>query len=642
MTSITIDRRDGLSSATAYKGPCRVATTANITLAGEQTIDGIACVTGDRVLVKDQTDTRFNGVYVVDTGDWSRAKDFSRNDDVVKGTRVAVTDGATNAGGTYEVSASSVNLDTSAMTFIFVERLSVADITNLTAASAFTGPEIFPLVQLSGNRKGTISQVWTYVKGLITGSSLATSGVSTLVGVDGSGGLVQTQTPSLSPEMYRATPSTSDSDAFIAAGAAKRNIEGDPGESYTLTGIELSNSDSIDFRHTLVTAATGSHIATLNDFNATVERAYISNNAASTAAAFRVSTSRFATISDITGQGNVGVVIFRDDDGTGAAKARLQDIRAESITGNGVDVGSSVSEIQATNLHINGKVNYTLGLGKPQAGTVGWRQNTPLVGGLARGGHQIVNANMIALETGWYFTDSELTMLQNCIADSCSEYGIKVDGASTDMIFSDTFVGTTKGVYVGGTSQKIVFNGLYTVFNGNIPSWGAADFYNGAVTFYDVTVADTASVVIDGNQWRGNKRVSVASGATLVVTGGQWFYGRNTANVAAGSTVYLCEAGAFASASDALWRAPFTGQLFLLEPVVGTAPGAGETFTYTVQLNGVDTALTAQIAGAGVFTAKSYGPVSVTKGQSIGIKLVCSAATPAGTRHQVNVQMLGN
>lgn len=191
MTSVTTDRRDGLSSASAFKGPCRVATTANITLAGEQTIDGIACVTGDRVLVKDQTDTRFNGIYIVDTGDWSRAKDFSRNDDVVRGTRVAVTDGATNAGGTYQVSASSVNLDTSAMTFIFVERLSVTDITNLTAASAFTGSEIFPIVQLSGNRKGTISQIWTYVKGLITGSSLATSGVSTLIGVDGSGGLVR-------------------------------------------------------------------------------------------------------------------------------------------------------------------------------------------------------------------------------------------------------------------------------------------------------------------------------------------------------------------------------------------------------------------------------------------------------------------
>src|SRR5688572_16983536 len=39
----------------AVKVPCLVATTANITLSGAQTIDDIAVVAGNRVLVKDQT-----------------------------------------------------------------------------------------------------------------------------------------------------------------------------------------------------------------------------------------------------------------------------------------------------------------------------------------------------------------------------------------------------------------------------------------------------------------------------------------------------------------------------------------------------------------------------------------------------------
>ncbi|RWL14896.1 MAG: hypothetical protein EOR57_31615 [Mesorhizobium sp.] len=93
MTSIAIDLADGLSSATAYKGPCKVATTANITLSGEQTIDGEAIVTGDRVLVRAQTSSVNNGIYVADTGPWRRAKDFAGNRDVRKGTRVWVTDG---------------------------------------------------------------------------------------------------------------------------------------------------------------------------------------------------------------------------------------------------------------------------------------------------------------------------------------------------------------------------------------------------------------------------------------------------------------------------------------------------------------------------------------------------------------------
>ncbi len=49
------DRNAGLVAAAAIKNPCRVATTANITLSGEQTIDGVAVVAADRVLVKSQT-----------------------------------------------------------------------------------------------------------------------------------------------------------------------------------------------------------------------------------------------------------------------------------------------------------------------------------------------------------------------------------------------------------------------------------------------------------------------------------------------------------------------------------------------------------------------------------------------------------
>ncbi|MBZ9873069.1 hypothetical protein LB542_19670 [Mesorhizobium sp. BR1-1-9] len=97
MTSIQIDRTDGLSSSTAIKGPVRVATTANITLSGEQTIDGIAVVTDDRVLVKDQTTGPDNGIYIASTGVWRRAKDFSSNRDVKSGTMVLVTGGTTNA-----------------------------------------------------------------------------------------------------------------------------------------------------------------------------------------------------------------------------------------------------------------------------------------------------------------------------------------------------------------------------------------------------------------------------------------------------------------------------------------------------------------------------------------------------------------
>lgn len=53
------------------------ATTANITLSGTQTIDGIAVVAGNRVLVKNQTAAQDNGIYVVSATAWARASDIN-------------------------------------------------------------------------------------------------------------------------------------------------------------------------------------------------------------------------------------------------------------------------------------------------------------------------------------------------------------------------------------------------------------------------------------------------------------------------------------------------------------------------------------------------------------------------------------
>jgi hypothetical protein len=97
MAGTATDILDGLSAAVATKGPCACATTANITLSGEQTIDGVLTAES-RVLVKNQTDPAENGIYRTSTGDWTRTKDFSRNDDVVVGTMVLVAGGATMKG----------------------------------------------------------------------------------------------------------------------------------------------------------------------------------------------------------------------------------------------------------------------------------------------------------------------------------------------------------------------------------------------------------------------------------------------------------------------------------------------------------------------------------------------------------------
>src|SRR6185437_9853899 len=91
----TVSATEAPSSSTpnaglAVKAAVRVATTANITLSGLQTIDGIALSAGDRVLVKNQTDQTTNGIYNVSSGNWALSSDFQNNTQLASGCRVYV------------------------------------------------------------------------------------------------------------------------------------------------------------------------------------------------------------------------------------------------------------------------------------------------------------------------------------------------------------------------------------------------------------------------------------------------------------------------------------------------------------------------------------------------------------------------
>ena len=88
--------------------PVKAATTANITLSNEQTIDGISVVAGVRVLVKDQSTGSQNGIYIcVDGGSWTRATDFDDNENIRIGDFVFCEGGTTNGGHGFVMTGSS-------------------------------------------------------------------------------------------------------------------------------------------------------------------------------------------------------------------------------------------------------------------------------------------------------------------------------------------------------------------------------------------------------------------------------------------------------------------------------------------------------------------------------------------------------
>ena len=84
----------------SWKQPVDCGTTTNITLSGLQTIDGVTVVAGSRVLVKNQTTTSQNGIYLASATAWSRAPDADTWDELISAI-CFVESGSTLAGSAW-------------------------------------------------------------------------------------------------------------------------------------------------------------------------------------------------------------------------------------------------------------------------------------------------------------------------------------------------------------------------------------------------------------------------------------------------------------------------------------------------------------------------------------------------------------
>lgn len=143
MVSPTLDRRLGLTADKGFKAPVDVATTANITLYGEQVVDGFT-THQSRVLVKDQAVTTKNGFWDSSSAAWTRCLDANGNADYVKGQLVNIAQGG-QAGKVFQVNVpSTVTLEATPITFSrFTTDHPVLDV--------FTGDGIQTVFTLSGS-----------------------------------------------------------------------------------------------------------------------------------------------------------------------------------------------------------------------------------------------------------------------------------------------------------------------------------------------------------------------------------------------------------------------------------------------------------------------------------------------------------
>jgi hypothetical protein len=106
-----------LGIVTSWKAPVKVSTTAAGTLATSfengDTVDGVALVTGDRILIKDQATQSENGIYTVNaSGAPTRASDANVAAEL-EGAAVTVQQGTSNANTTWTQTTDGITLGSS-------------------------------------------------------------------------------------------------------------------------------------------------------------------------------------------------------------------------------------------------------------------------------------------------------------------------------------------------------------------------------------------------------------------------------------------------------------------------------------------------------------------------------------------------
>jgi hypothetical protein len=444
---------DAIAQGLKPKQAVKCGTTANITLSGLQTIDTYTTLAGDRVLVKNQTNSAENGIYVAASGAWTRATDMDVWSEV-PGAYTVILNGSINANTAWVCTA---------------------------ADTGTIGVTAMPWVQFSGNN--------TYFAG--TGLTLASNTFSiTNTGV--TAGSYGSASQTLSAQVNAQGQLTSLSAQSIAIGAGQIT-------SGTISSSLISGS---------YTGITGVGTLTAGTWNASTVSVPYGGTGATTLTGYvkgNGTTAFTATTTipntDITGLGTMSTQNANSVAITGGSAA-LSTLKTLGLTGYlyGNDTGAITASTTIPTSALSGSFVASF-----SAGTTGFSPNVATTGAVtlsgtlnvANGGTGVTTssgANSVVLR------DANANITTNCLFEGFTS--VAAAGTTTTLVASSVQNWVVTGS--GGQTFKLpdattLPNGAQFNFNNNQSSGAITVVNNSSTTVATIQSGGFTTVVLLSN-----------------------------------------------------------------------------------------------------------------------------------------------
>lgn len=305
--AVTKSYVDAIAQGIDAKASVVAATTTNITLSGTQTIDGVAVSAGDRVLVKDQSTSANNGIYLASASSWTRTTDADAWTELVA-AYTFVEGGTVNGSNGYICTvAAGGTLGTTAITFAqfsgagqitagagLVKSGNTLNVQTASSSRIVVGADEIDLAN-TGVSAGTYKSVTTDVYGRITAGTNPT----TISGFGITDAYTKTEVDtSLSGKLSTSGGTMS---GAIAMGTSKITGLGDPTSNqdaatkYYVDGILGSATSAAT---SAAAAATSASNAATSASNASTSEGNASTSATAAAASATAAASSYDSFDD--------------------------------------------------------------------------------------------------------------------------------------------------------------------------------------------------------------------------------------------------------------------------------------------------------------------------------------------------------